>query len=77
MGGRLPRVLARADDDDAINEFIADVQKELKILNEAAKSKYDLQICIGIAKTDTIEDRPLKELLVAADEKLYDKKRTR
>jgi len=70
-------VLARADDDDAINEFIADVQKELKILNEAAKSKYDLQVCIGIAKTDTIEDRPLKELLVAADEKLYDKKRTR
>lgn len=70
-------VLAKADNDDAINEFIADVQKELKILNEAAKSKYDLQVCIGIAKTDTIEDRPLKELLVAADEKLYDKKRTR
>lgn len=70
-------VLAKADNDDAINEFIQSVQNELQRLNEIAKSKYDLQVCIGIAKTDTIEDRPLKELLVAADEKLYDKKRTR
>lgn len=70
-------VLAKADNDDAINEFIQSVQNELQRLNEIAKSKYDLQVCIGIAKTDTIEDRPIKELLEAADEKLYDKKRTR
>ena len=70
-------VLAKAENDDAINEFIQSAQSELQRLNEEAKSKYDLQICIGIAKTDTIEDRPLKELLEAADEKLYDKKRTR
>ena len=70
-------VLAKADNDDSINEFIKILNSEISELNKKASSKYELQVCIGIARTDTIEDRPLKELLEAADEQLYDRKRKR
>ena len=70
-------VLAKADNDDSINEFIKILNSEISELNKNASSKYELQVCIGIARTDTIEDRPLKELLEAADEQLYDRKRKR
>ncbi len=70
-------VLARAENDRIINEFIENVHFRLDELNKQAGAKYELKVCIGMARTDSVEDRPIKELLAAADEKLYDQKRTR
>ncbi len=70
-------VLARAENDSIINEFIENVHFRLDELNKQAGAKYELKVCIGMARTDSVEDRPIKELLAAADEKLYDQKRTR
>ena len=70
-------VLARAENDRIIEEFIENVHFRLDELNKQAGAKYELKVCIGMARTDSVEDRPIKELLAAADEKLYDQKRTR
>ena len=70
-------VLARAENDRIINEFTENVHFRLDELNKQAGAKYELKVCIGMARTDSVEDRPIKELLAAADEKLYDQKRTR
>ena len=70
-------VLARAENDRIIKEFIENVHFQLDELNKQAGAKYELKVCIGMARTDSVEDRPIKELLAAADEKLYDQKRTR
>lgn len=70
-------VLARAENDRIIKEFIENVHFQLDELNKQAGAKYELKVCIGMARTDSFEDRPIKELLAAADEKLYDQKRTR
>lgn len=70
-------VLARAENDRVIKEFIDNIHVQLEQLNVQAGAKYELKVCVGMAKTDSVEDRPIKELLAAADEKLYDQKRTR
>ena len=70
-------VLARAENDRIIKECIENVNFQLDELNRQAGAKYELKVCIGMARTDSVEDRPIKELLAAADEKLYDQKRTR
>ena len=70
-------VLARAENDRIIEEFIENVHFRLDELNKQSGAKYELKVCIGMARTDSVEDRPIKELLAAADEKLYDQKRTR
>ena len=70
-------VLARAENDRIIKEFIENVNFQLDELNKQAGAKYELKVCIGMARTDSVEDRPIKELLAAADEKFYDPNRTR
>ena len=75
FGGDEFTILARTSDPEMIPALKEEMKKQLSLLNEEAQSPYDVSVSIGIAKAE--DDRPLEALIKAADEKLYEEKKTR
>ncbi len=68
-------VLAKAEKDEDILNLMEVIKTNLAELNVKSNALYELTVCMGMAKTDTIEDLPFKELADKADDKLYEEKK--
>lgn len=68
-------VLAKAEKDEDIFAFMDKIRETVVELNKAAETEYELTVCIGMAKTDSIVDLPFKEFSEKADAELYKEKK--
>ena len=75
FGGDEFTILARTSDPEKVLALKEEVKKQLSLLNEEAQSPFAVSVSIGIAKAE--DGRPLETLIKAADETLYEEKKTR
>ncbi len=68
-------VLMWAEQPEAVDTLRARISEVLADLNGRANAPYELSVSIGAARADA--DKPLRELIEAADEQLYEEKRRR
>ena len=75
FGGDEFLIMVKAENDRIIDELIAEIRRNLAVLNEEANAPYELTVSVGIAKTDGYAATPLKALAEEADKKLYEDKK--